>query len=304
MTRTKDVPCSGKCGRMLWSGSTSAASPVCRECRAVERGCLTPDIRQCKCDGCVNHKRRLAADFAAQYLAEHGEWPTTAHRRNNGRKYKPSIRKACGWCGIAHPLNDAGTTLNFEGLQHANWLRYYGKPSESREMVHVPRDPTKWASRFLTVVRPAKQWVFIVQGNCQWCGDSFATKTTSLYRPPRMCGARCTRREAFAIHCAKHGKFKISPLRRTKLHERDGWTCMICHEPTSLTYSHADPWSPTLDHIVPRSIVKDDSDDALRTAHALCNSIRSDDKKTDEDVRSTVLPMLYQGLGAFTPPLP
>ena len=286
MPRTKDVPCSGNCGRMLWRGSTSAALPVCRECRAVERGCLTPDIRQCKCDGCVNHKRRLAADFAARYLAEHGEWPTTAHRRKNGRKYKPSIRKACGWCGIAHPLNDAGTTLNFEGMQHAHWLRYHGKPSESREMVHVPREPTKWASRFLTVVPPAKQWVFIVQGNCQWCGDYFAIKTTGGV--PRLCGKRCKARESSAIHDAKHGKFRVSPVRRASLHERDNWTCGICGEKTSRTYSHSDPWSPTLDHIVPHSASQDDSDANLRTACALCNSLRSDDKMSDEQVAAIV----------------
>ena len=241
--------------------------------------------------------REYQAAYAARYLAEHGEYPSTAYRRKNGRKQDP--RKECGWCGIAHPLNDAGTTLDSEGMTHAHWLRYHGKPSESREMVHVAREPTKWQSKRPARIATKRQWVFIVQGPCNRCGESFAAMATSQIKAPRYCSMECAKRASKANYALAHGEFVVDPLRRTRLHERDGWTCMICHEPTSLTYSHADPWSPTLDHIVPRSILKDDSDDALRTAHALCNSIRSDDRKTDDEVAQTVRPLIYN---TFTSP--
>jgi len=100
--------------------------------------------------------------------------------------------------------------------------------------------------------------------------------------------------------------FEPSTARRLSLYERDNWTCGICGEPTSRVYTSADPWSPTLDHIEPRShvLIPDHSDAGVRTAHALCNAMRGDDATRDQDVRSRVLPMLYQGLGDFTPPLP
>ena len=92
--------------------------------------------------------------------------------------------------------------------------------------------------------------------------------------------------------------FEPSTARRLRLYERDNWTCGICHEPTSPTYTATDPWSPTLDHIEPRShvLIPDHSDAGVRTAHALCNAMRGDDATRDADVRSRVLPMLYQSL--------
>jgi len=278
MPRTKDVPCSGNCGRMLWRGSTSAALPVCRECRAVERGCLTPDIRQCKCDGCVNHKRRLAADFAARYLAEHGEWPTTAHRRKNGRKQHP--RKECGWCGAVHPLKEDGFTLDIEGLAHAQWFRHYGKASESREMVRFTPGPILTATE-----------------TCAECGEAFRFAVMGLKRT--YCSTSCRNRSAWRRRYAARGEFAISTARRLAIYERDNWTCGICGEPTSRVYTSTDPWSPTLDHIEPQShaLIPDHSDVNLRASHSLCNSMRSDNRKTDDLVRLAVLPMLYQ---AFT----
>ena len=83
----------------------------------------------------------------------------------------------------------------------------------------------------------------------------------------------------------------MKPSRRRRLYERDGWMCRICGEATSRIYDEADPWSPTLDHIEPQSatLLPDHSDGNLRTAHALCNSIRSDGVLTDDEVRALAL---------------
>jgi HNH endonuclease. len=79
---------------------------------------------------------------------------------------------------------------------------------------------------------------------------------------------------------AEHGEFPdrlwIDPELRIALHERDDWTCQLCHEPVDREAATLDRLAPTLDHIVPRShqIVPDHSPQNLRTAHRWCNSVR------------------------------
>ena len=185
MPRRPDVPCTGDCGRLLWQGTGSSATPMCQPCRRRARGCLTPDAKgKCKCDGCVQYHRDEVAKSNREYRTGSGEARSTTWRRINGR--------------------------------------------------------------------------------------------------PERNGS----------------VFEISTARRLRLYERDNWTCGICGEPTSRVYTATDPWSPTLDHIEPRShtLIPDHSDAALRTAHALCNAMRGDDATRDEEVRSRVLPMLYQSL--------
>ena len=283
MPRRPDVPCAGNCGRFLWRGTGSSPTPKCRPCRREARGCLTPNVKgKCKCDGCVSADREAnrnnAARASAAYLAKHGEHYSTAHRRKNGRKQHP--RKECGWCGAVHPLKEDGFTLDIEGLAHAQWFRHYGKASESREMVRFTPGPILTATE-----------------TCAECGEAFRFAVMGLKRT--YCSTSCRNRSAWRRRYAARGEFAISTARRLAIYERDNWTCGICGEPTSRVYTSTDPWSPTLDHIEPQShaLIPDHSDVNLRASHSLCNSMRSDNRKTDDLVRLAVLPMLYQ---AFT----
>ena len=225
--------------------------------------------------------REYQAAYAARYLAEHGEWPTTAHRRKNGRKYKPSIRKTCGWCGIAHPLNDAGTTLDAEGMTHAHWLRYNGKPSESREMV-----------RFTEVA------ALTATETCSQCGVEFTFVLVGITR--KYCSAICGNRASWARRYTRRGKFVVTQQLRREIYEAANWRCEICHGEMSLTYTSDDPMSPTLDHIEPQAaaLLPDHSRSNLRASHSICNIMRGNNRMSDQDIAARVLPMLYQ---AFTP---
>lgn len=100
----------------------------------------------------------------------------------------------------------------------------------------------------------------------------------------RTCSDACRReRQSPAVERARRkyaklrGEFAVSRSFRLSIYERDGWSCQLCGTPTSRRYSPTDPLSPTLDHIVPRSLqsVPDDSASNLRLACALCNSTRS-----------------------------
>jgi len=81
----------------------------------------------------------------------------------------------------------------------------------------------------------------------------------------------------------KPDQFHLSPEHRLRLFERDGWLCMICHEPTSPTFSYTDPLSPTLDHIEPQSavLIPDHGDANLRLTHAICNMMRGNRMELD-----------------------
>jgi len=77
----------------------------------------------------------------------------------------------------------------------------------------------------------------------------------------------------------------IDPVKRHRIYERDGWSCGLCGLETLKRYVAGDPLSPSLDHVVPRSLGGGNEDENLRAAHIKCNAIRGDghlDITTDE----------------------
>ena len=129
-----------------------------------------------------------------------------------------------------------------------------------------------------------------------WCKSCFLMKFRSLYTelPCDACGTVVVRlkqrkpgqRVACSTRCREWcrsgsfphyaGKWSISDTMRQQIYERDGWTCQLCFTPTSRVYSHDDPLSPSLDHIVPNSKGGTHVPENLRLAHSICNSRRGD----------------------------
>jgi len=69
--------------------------------------------------------------------------------------------------------------------------------------------------------------------------------------------------------------------RRKSVLQRDGWECKmpVCLHPYSRSINPAldgtkDPWSPTVDHVVPRASGGSDGAQNLRAAHKECNERR------------------------------
>lgn len=290
MPHRPDLPCAD-CGSLLWRSRTSLpeGQARCLPCRRSSRthGTNGRYDTGCRCAKCREAKRVAVAKWNASYMAEHGISYSTARRRAGrdrtyARRKKP--RKPCDWCGAVHALNESGTTLDVEGLAHAQWMRHHGAPSASREVVLIPTNAPTRSTVAPVNCAPKRGGVFYC-GPCDWCGDTFVGWSTN--KPARLCSKRCERNDREAAR----GRFRVKPDRRRRLYERDDWTCQICLKPTSREWAQGDPWAPTLDHIEPQAtaLVPDHSDANLRTAHAICNAYRGDGRMTDDEVRRAVL---------------
>lgn len=112
-----------------------------------------------------------------------------------------------------------------------------------------------------------------VMGGCQTCGSPFLSPGEAS----RYCSREC--RAEFR----KMSNAWIDRLTRLSIYKADDWRCRLCGDKMSRAYSPGDPWSPTLDHIVPRSHGGTDGRENLRSAHAWCNSIRADARVDDSE---------------------
>ena len=104
----------------------------------------------------------------------------------------------------------------------------------------------------------------VVRSTCRTCGRTILWHSTRTY-----CSITCKRNRP--QRWRKHA---------LAVHERDQWTCQLCGTPTLREWVKGDMRSPTLDHIMPRSLGGSDDIGNLRTAHWLCNSIRGNQAET------------------------
>ena len=104
----------------------------------------------------------------------------------------------------------------------------------------------------------------VVRSTCRTCGRTILWHSVRTY-----CSTTCKRNRP--QRWRKHA---------LAVHERDQWTCQLCGTPTLREWVKGDMRSPTLDHIMPRSLGGSDDIANLRTAHWLCNSIRGNEAET------------------------
>ena len=143
------------------------------------------------------------------------------------------------------------------------------------ESISLDKQPRRWTA-----------------GRCLECGDSFIGQWHPKW-PARYCcdnhAVRAGRRRSYSRRRTKTDKqraeqygVEYEPINRKKVFERDAWICHICGETTSKTYNHADPWSPTLDHIVPISQGGPHLYENVALAHAFCNAVKCDGRSGED----------------------
>ena len=63
--------------------------------------------------------------------------------------------------------------------------------------------------------------------------------------------------------------------------ERDGWKCMICGKQINIKLKYPDPYSKSVDHIIPLSLGGVDAMCNVQSAHLRCNLVKS-----NKDIRN------------------
>lgn len=111
---------------------------------------------------------------------------------------------------------------------------------------------------------------------CVLCKDTFEAKGRRKY-----CGASC--RQAVMIErnhpnvMRRNALYRAAPdLSRVAIFERDRWCCQLCLRAVDPEIMWPDPWSASLDHILPISRGGEHTPSNVQLAHLRCNISKRD----------------------------
>lgn len=128
--------------------------------------------------------------------------------------------------------------------------------------------------------RKANGWAergTIATRSCRRCQQPFAHHVAT--RVPDYCDA-CRpdvvrdhrhaskqRRRAYKRNTSSRGE----RIFRSRIYERDRWTCQLCHRHVDRQLSYPNPWSASLDHVVPLAVGGEHTAANVQLAHLRCN---------------------------------
>lgn len=264
------------CGGELAVRSARARYCNARACQAAQKAAAWRSNPPCSVEGCergISARGYCPSHYKSEYhIPKFGTPP---------RGFKARIC-VCG----AEVKSRAGKQKYCSDECRNMWRGVARSDSKAVELWKPPfRVPV---SRFpKVVIVPAKQ-TRRFGCVCAVCGASFVADgmhrtCSTACRAERVSPAQDRAKRKYA---AKRGDFLVSPRFRLSIYERDGWVCQLCGGGTAREYEPSNPLSPTLDHIVPRSLqdVPDDSESNLRLAHMMCNALRSNNVDWAPDV--------------------
>lgn len=218
-------------------------------------------MKTCTMEGCANK------------LIARGLCSTHYNRRYQPNRHRPKTRP-CAWCGI--PVTGSGGGGRRYGAACSTACRAYigmARPSASTAVVHIPR-AAKVDTRPRTATPTRKRWF---AGNCATCAAPFISEHFE-----RTCGPACaTERHREAKRADKHRRRAIilgadhERFTSREVHERDGWTCWLCHLPVDRDADPQSDYAPSLDHIIPLANGGTHQRANAATAHRGCNARRS-----------------------------
>lgn len=238
-----------------------------RACGRAAQGGGDSRLRTCIVEGCDRPVR--ANDRCGSHYNQ--------ERMSRGIVSTPVV-VVCGYCG--KPTTKAQV--------RSEWAERYCGPT-CKDLANVRRGEVRRAARSQVVGPVARTFVIIPRrhparlpfrrprifaaGQCPKCGVWFV----DMQVQGRFCSPSCGRAWHRAQAKIRRG-YRIDPKLRAFVYARDHGVCQICLDPVDMELGPSDPWGPTLDHIYCRawSELPDHSEENLRLAHRMCNSIRGD----------------------------
>lgn len=206
MPRRRDLPCS-RCGKLLWRGRTSAASPVCRDCRRERHGVAGYEKRGCRCAECTEAKRQKELAYRQR-------------RRAEGRPVKSGRvdLRECEHCGVEFESRQG---RRFCSIECVGASRRRGGPRRERKSAKRRAAERLAAKAAAGTTGGRRVWV---QGACLVCGNQFPP---SPGLDSRYCSSGCRTVARRSARWIDYGD-------RVAIYRRDGWCCQICGEATCL----------------------------------------------------------------------
>lgn len=162
--------------------------------------------------------------------------------------------RSCEWCLVE--FETEWDTKKYCCRQHKERAREYRKTGTFKVSPEL---------RTATPVYPR---------TCPSCEEVFVTaKASKTY-----CSNECSRyaRERRKSEAGRQRRQKKSPALKARIYFRDSGLCQLCFGPIDTELKYPDPWSLSLDHIVPVSQGGTDAAYNLRATHLVCNVRRGD----------------------------
>lgn len=288
MPRTKTMPCA-ICNEPMWKGSTSkpegeAAHNACRKaqvkddtktCAECGKSFKGRDKGRCgscryehakanstgpcqQCDKPATVRGLCLTHYSYEYRAKHGRVYTT-------------YAKDCSFCQGAFTTTTKST--EYCSLECAQ--RHRNGWSTSKDIVLYTGPGKSIPAR---KERPVPADRTLTAGPCRVCGELFITLGQDV-----TCSRTCSELNKRDVRHAKAQRRRalqrnayVSPVFRRRVFESDGYRCHICNKMTNKKAIFPHPNAPTIDHLIPLSKGGTHEPVNCRTAHFMCNSIKSD----------------------------
>ena len=121
--------------------------------------------------------------------------------------------------------------------------------------------------------RPATMHVRV--GQCPRCGAVFEGYENKVYCTP-VCASRSQRARTKARRRARKAGAYVEDVWRSRVYERDGYVCQLCHKAVRMDKEVPHSRAPTLDHVIPLAGGGMHEYANVQLAHFICNSRKSD----------------------------
>jgi hypothetical protein len=107
---------------------------------------------------------------------------------------------------------------------------------------------------------------------CAGCGVSIVALPGAMCSECRVERKRDQWRQKNRKRRAELRAAASEPYTLAEIAERDRYCCQLCREPVDMSVAAPDPWSPSIDHIVPLADGGDDTRANVQLAHRTCNT--------------------------------